>query len=87
MCEPPSDAVKYRYYRYLHNIESIDIKIDVFDSMVFFLSFKFIVWKLKKVSFTEFTISPNNQQLISVYISINFWLIFLFLLDFGIAAL
>ncbi len=36
-----TDVKKYRYCRYLHNIRNIDIKIDIFDSIVcFFLTCK-----------------------------------------------
>ncbi len=45
-----SDVKKYRYYRYLYNIRSIDIKIDAFASIVCFF---FNLWSIVYIAFPE----------------------------------
>ncbi len=39
-----SDVEKYRYYQYLHNIISMNIKIDIFDSILF------LTWNVFKIA-------------------------------------
>ncbi len=61
-----SDAKNYRHYWYLHNIRSIDFKIDVFNSIVCFFFLQLVKYSLKAKKHRKlqwkgsFTVSPNN---------------------------